>query len=50
MVRYPYLLNGPCDLVPTTPQDVPGGDDELNSRRNRMWHAIGIEVGTYYSA
>ena len=29
---------------------LPGGDDELNSRRNRMWHAIGIEVGTYYSA
>ena len=29
---------------------VPGGDDKLNSRRNRMWHAIGIEVGTYYSA
>ena len=29
---------------------VPGGDDKLNSRRNRMRHAIGIEVGTYYSA
>ena len=30
--------------------NVPGGDDELNSRRNRMWHAVGIEVCTYYSA
>ena len=30
--------------------DLPGGDDELNSRRNRMCHAIGIEVGTFYSA
>ena len=29
---------------------VPGGDDKLNSRCNRILHAIGIDVGTYYSA